>query len=514
MVRELDSNMEPMSDSDEPTKAELEQRVKELEKTVEKMLPGRRGFLKASGAAVATGVLGLSAGSSQARSSDSSVASLPPDNNQASIQSSEGDSDKDDADARFWTVGSDYFASNKEGDIDDGADPNSVWTSLMSNIDTGDKISVATGVYKFQGAPEVTVPCTIKGASRVNEFLTVEPSGVVFQQHSTGEHGLLVSVSDHRQVNIKNLSVEFKGPHEGTETGHGFAAIPPANGSGQRKDGIVEPEWRNLTVHGHDGDHYGFFLTNAHQGAFSLLQTRGGGGIEFRNDSGGFHHGNFSVYDTHHVMPFEGGAHGVHYNAQNEQINIIRFEHCSIRRTNDNAGECITYTENPDGTDTKVRRIQMPSINLEGGSTNAVAELPRGQWSSASGMMIEPGFDVSGLPIDGEDNWDRNNSVLRREENWNGGSFNTWYQNTEGRGVEMAIELKNGGTVGTDVVDTVFRVASPSSSPSARADGKPVYTLETREAKDTITMKVPNGVWFRLNSYGSEKLSRWNILYS
>jgi len=72
------------TDSDEPTKAELHDRVRKLESTVEKLMPSRRDALRMGAAGIA-GAAGLGAASQSADASTGSAGDIGDPNNRPDL---------------------------------------------------------------------------------------------------------------------------------------------------------------------------------------------------------------------------------------------------------------------------------------------------------------------------------------------------------------------------------------------------------------------------------------------
>lgn len=129
-----------------------------------------------------------------------------------------------------------------------------------------------------------------------------------------------------QSVNLQGFGVLFQ---DGlASTGHGITAAPLNNVVAPGHDqGIVDSLWSNVSVYGHDGNHYGFYLLNPQYVTTINLRGYGGGGILTEAD-----HGKINAGNIVHIHPFfhvknTGTAHGIAHKASDSggEPGILNF---------------------------------------------------------------------------------------------------------------------------------------------------------------------------------------------
>jgi len=121
------------TDSDEPTKAELHDRVEKLESTVAKMMPSRRDALR-MGAAGLAGAAGLSAASQSAEASTGSAGAIGSTSDRPDLIA-------DDVGPR--SIASDYLYAGEFS----GSDQNTRLQNALAAADDGDVIYLESAIY-------------------------------------------------------------------------------------------------------------------------------------------------------------------------------------------------------------------------------------------------------------------------------------------------------------------------------------------------------------------------------
>jgi hypothetical protein len=114
-------------------------------------------------------------------------------------------------------------------------------------------------------------------------------------------------------VNLSDFGILFDPSIMFKNTGHGINATPPAYQT-RFDNGLMGAKWDNVTVFGHDGNHYAFFLINTLYSTFRHLRFFGGGGIQFQlNSTVGLYGGAFLEH-LYGQLFCAGSAHGIYIN--------------------------------------------------------------------------------------------------------------------------------------------------------------------------------------------------------
>ena len=127
-------------------------------------------------------------------------------------------------------------------------------------------------------------------------------------------------------VNLRDLGLGFVTPF--LNTGHGIYYHPPAYNTSYRDNGLWGARWDNVMVHGHDGDHYAFRLTNPILSTFSHLFSFGGGALYVENNgeaASNQFYGNLVVEQLYGCLFLGGTAKGIHLVNTSANSNLYSF---------------------------------------------------------------------------------------------------------------------------------------------------------------------------------------------
>lgn len=133
--------------------------------------------------------------------------------------------------------------------------------------------------------------------------------GTVFAQTAAATDAIRITGSA-VQVDLADFGIRFDGAHRFSNTGHGiFAQSATAFNSGS-EHGLFHSTWENISVFGHDGNHYAFKAVNPLHCVTRKLRSYGGGGVHWTCDSYAGNYGN-TTFDSPFVHVFAPGtAHG------------------------------------------------------------------------------------------------------------------------------------------------------------------------------------------------------------
>lgn len=224
-------------------------------------------------------------------------------------------------------------------------------------IGTDDSIAVQDAVDAAPEGGTVVIPgqCLVTVAPSVTKHLTLVGSGVaevtediisssfgsgpslspylsgsVLIQTTAGANGINVTGTG-KNVHLRDLGIRFAPAIMFRDTGHGVYAVPTATyGAGGHENGVFNPRWDNVTVFGHDGNHYAFYLLNSNLGTFTQLRGHGGGGLFIESDSYGAGYGNAVFVHPYFRMFCGGSANGFtlkcrDINPTEPSLNLIDF---------------------------------------------------------------------------------------------------------------------------------------------------------------------------------------------
>jgi hypothetical protein len=143
---------------------------------------------------------------------------------------------------------------------------------------------------------------------------TVSPylAGTVLVQNTAATDGIQVTGGG-CSVDLRDFGILFGSSIIFSNTGHGINVTPPAVSS-EQDNGLRSSRWQDLFVFGHDGNHYGYVVTNPVCCQFDKLQSFAGGGFHFINNGvtspQDAYYGNFQCNSCYSQTFVSGSAHG------------------------------------------------------------------------------------------------------------------------------------------------------------------------------------------------------------
>jgi hypothetical protein len=213
------------------------------------------------------------------------------------------------------------YGAKGDGTTDDTA---AIQAAITAASD-GDTVYLPRGTYKLTATLTVTKSITIRGEGCVPVFGSLNSSvsfdypktspyvkGTVLLQTAAATNAVSLTAAG-TTVNLFDFGIRFADAIRHTNTGHGVYAKPSTtftNGGTGSDHGILNSEWRNVAVFGHDGNHYGFYLTNPLLNTVTNCRSYGGGGFYVECDSYAGNYGNM-VFNHPYAALYAGGtAHG------------------------------------------------------------------------------------------------------------------------------------------------------------------------------------------------------------
>lgn len=196
----------------------------------------------------------------------------------------------------------------------------------------GGWMHVRSGVYKLTAPLVISKHMKLTGAGAIEALLGAAadvpdtPStapflyGTVFEMQTAATNVIELTGLAAQHIDLADFGIMFASAIRFTNTGHGIYSQPPAYSSGS-DTGIMRSSWTNITVFGHDGNHYGYRVMNPIWWNTKNLRAHGGGGFYVECDSYYTNYGNM-----HHVQPYSnlmtaGSAHGFHIKARTKTGN-------------------------------------------------------------------------------------------------------------------------------------------------------------------------------------------------
>lgn len=184
--------------------------------------------------------------------------------------------------------------------------------------------------------------CELYGSFALGEYVCVamlQPpylTGTIIRQDTAATDAIKITTVS-ASVHLSNFGILFDNGNNGSttggfrwsNTGHGVNCIPP-NNSGLPDQGLCGCHWDNITVYGHDGNHYAFVMTNQQYNTYSNLHGQGGGLLNFICNcagAGGFpgFYGNSLFNSLYGAVLTGGSAHGLYFHAVTGQVNLIQL---------------------------------------------------------------------------------------------------------------------------------------------------------------------------------------------
>lgn len=130
-----------------------------------------------------------------------------------------------------------------------------------------------------------------------------------------------------RGLNLDDFGIRFAGYH--ASSGHGITAQPRARNA-YRDHGLFSSRWDSIKVHGHDGDHYAFNITNPIGLDLRNLRSFGGGALRLFNDSNEYYYGNSMIDGLYAAVVASGSAHGIELGGTGNAIQLCTWSRPQI----------------------------------------------------------------------------------------------------------------------------------------------------------------------------------------
>lgn len=183
------------------------------------------------------------------------------------------------------------------------------------------------GVVNWRGAITLDGPLVISKDITLDGGSYAEISGTAVSSrgngpwtspHYRGSHliqaaagqDMLQLTGTGKNVHLRNFGMRWADDIMFRNTGHGIVSVPTAMSGLGHESGTMHSDWHNLSVFGHDGEHYAYKVINSNFIDMRQLHSHGGGGFWIECDSYSSIYGN-SVHSGLFVDLFCGGsAHG------------------------------------------------------------------------------------------------------------------------------------------------------------------------------------------------------------
>jgi hypothetical protein len=203
----------------------------------------------------------------------------------------------------------------------------------------GGWLYIPRGTYQTNAALSITQSIRISGSGVYETFtgnsLPDAPwavpylYGTVIVQNTAATDGITINAAL-PTVYLSDFGIMFGTSIWFANTGHGInVTAPVVGGQTYHQTSMVKSVWRNLTVFGHDGNHYGFRLLNTMINTFDTLRAYGGGIIAHLADNPGVNYGNEVAIHIAGVLMTAGTANGFHLQGSNTgtfgAINLMTF---------------------------------------------------------------------------------------------------------------------------------------------------------------------------------------------
>ena len=179
------------------------------------------------------------------------------------------------------------FGATGDGTTDDTA-------AIQAAIDAcpvGGTVLLPTGVYKLTSALSFTQDATLMGAGLGGVIGTAAESSngsgpltapylncSVLMPSTAGQNCIEITGAGIR-VNLRYFGIKFAPGIMFVDTGHGVYCANPDVVTVGHDLSTYSAVWESVTVFGHDGDHYGFYIVNPLMGTYTHLRSFGGGCI-------------------------------------------------------------------------------------------------------------------------------------------------------------------------------------------------------------------------------------------
>jgi hypothetical protein len=296
-------------------------------------------------------------------------------------------------------------------------DTTALQTAINAAIAVGGRLYGPNGTYVISSPLVFNGSCTFEGESCTPNYgsrnngttgfqscnipnPTTPFSGFVIKQVTAATDAIQIPVSG-AAVNLYNIGITFGSSIACVNTGHGINATPPAYSTGL-DNGVMSANWKNLFVFGHDGNHYGFYVQNQLYCRWNTLQSWGGGGFCFVNNSvsngtgqNAIFYGNLDADNLFFTVNAAGSAHGIYIQATAGIPNLFHFGRIQAAVMSTTSAMMPNSPTAPSGAtqlcfkaDSSVASLAIDSPDFENdlGNGDSLVQLPSG-----GNVFISPG---------------------------------------------------------------------------------------------------------------------------
>jgi Head domain of trimeric autotransporter adhesin len=256
----------------------------------------------------------------------------------------------------------------------------------------GGKLYIPNGVYALNATLTLTNHITIEGEASTAAYrnatgggppqwpgATPYLTGVVLRMTVPGTDALRL-VGSGKSYNLANFGVLFDSTL--ATTGHGINGTPTQTYTDGLDYGPTDCKWSNLSVYGHDGNHYAYVLANFQYVEHYGLRSYHGGGFLFVGDGTTENWGNLVSINPYVVLTKTGSASGYEFNSVKAwpaggSLNLMTFvrPQCNVLGAALTAGTQYAWNERRGAA---VGPMTVIGPDFEGG--NPVASSAKTSW--------------------------------------------------------------------------------------------------------------------------------------
>lgn len=257
-------------------------------------------------------------------------------------------------------------------------------TALQAAINatpSGGKLYIPDGTYALNAPLTIARHISIEGESASVAFapkgtgITNYPpppylAGVVLKQTTAGVDCLQITGSA-VAANLRNIGIVFA---DGlASTGHGINATPTATADTGHNCGPMAFLWENIAIQGHDGNHYGYLLTNPMYGELIHCYSYHGGGWKIIGDGSTENWGNLVFVNPYVLIDKAGSAGGYCFSSGG-----------------------ITPSQHPSAGDLNLMVFIRPQCNMQGAGSNTTQPT----WDEHQGNSVPTHVTVIGADFE------------------------------------------------------------------------------------------------------------------
>lgn len=301
------------------------------------------------------------------------------------------------------------FYPETYGAVGDGStnDTTALQSAINAAVAANGTVRLAAKTYAFT-ALTISGPCTITGSgvygvydafsTGVGNFTpTVSPylKGTLLKCTATGNAAAIDITGESATVDLADFGLTWSTLF--ATTGHGIRSTP-----GSAKNGLSGAQWRNISVFGHDGNSYAFYVQNIAQCNFYGLKSWGGGMFKFEQNNGS-QYGNSTLFGCCNKLIVGGSAHCAHLAVVGGNATRMSFIGCEFNAlsasTNGNYKNRVPFTGLAVPTSSQslfvsdaagVRGLSFIGCAFDGADSNIAApSIPGG--GQFGGQFVDPG---------------------------------------------------------------------------------------------------------------------------